>query len=140
MNIYFFFFCQTWKTFLAGFEKFRKIVTEKDYDIIALPEGVIAPTDNKDDVAIPHYSLVEKRRNSGEGVVLYIKDSLRYKVVDLAAENTEGHPTMEDLVAKLEKNGNLSYVTSSFLSWCFIISSSDNSHQCTIWTISLVLF
>lgn len=74
----------------------------ENYDIVALPETILAPTENKEDVAIPHYSLVENRKNSGDGVVLYIKDSLKYKVVDLTGENPEEKVTFEDLVEKLK--------------------------------------
>lgn len=87
---------------LGPFETFKQLVLNENYDIIALPETVLAPTENKEAVAIPHYSLVENRKNSGDGVVIYIKDSLKYKVVDLTTGNPEEHVTFEDLLDKLK--------------------------------------
>jgi len=87
---------------LGPFETFKQLVLNENYDIIALPETVLAPTENKEAVSIPHYSLVENRKNSGDGVVIYIKDSLKYKVVDLTTGNPEEHVTFEDLLDKLK--------------------------------------
>lgn len=69
-----------------------------------MPENILAPTEDKEAVSIPHYSLVENRRGSGDGVLMYIKDSLKYKVVDLTTDHPE-HVSFEELLEKLKKNG-----------------------------------
>uniref|UniRef100_A0AAR5P7Z2 FAS1 domain-containing protein n=1 Tax=Dendroctonus ponderosae TaxID=77166 RepID=A0AAR5P7Z2_DENPD len=84
------------------FETFKQLVLNENYDFVALPETVLAATENKAAVAIPHYSLVENRKNSGEGVVIYIKDSLKYKVDDLTSETSDGNFTFETLLEKLK--------------------------------------
>lgn len=71
-----------------------------------MPETVLAPTDNKEVVSIPNYSLVENRKTSGDGVVLYIKNSLKYKVVDLTTDNPEEHQvSFDQLLDKLKQSG-----------------------------------
>lgn len=90
---------------IIAFEKFKKAVIDENYDIITLPETVLPPTENKESVSIPHYSLVENRRGSGDGVLMYIKDSLKYKVVDLTVDNPDVHVSFEDLLEKLKKQG-----------------------------------
>ncbi|XP_060532365.1 skin secretory protein xP2 isoform X4 [Cylas formicarius] len=84
------------------FETFKQLVISENYDFVALPEAVLAPTDDVEAVKIPNYSLIENRKNSGEGVVLYIKDSLKFKVVDLTSENPETQVTFESLIEKLK--------------------------------------
>lgn len=86
------------------FETFKQLVLNENYDFVALPETVLATTGNKEAVAIPHYSLVENRKNSGDGVVIYIKDSLKYKVVDLTSETSDGNVTFETLLEKLKSS------------------------------------
>ena len=90
---------------ISGFETFKQLVINENYDIVALPETVLAPTDNKEGVSIPNYSLVENRKNSGEGVVLYIKNSLKYKVVDLTDNPEERQLSFEELLDKLKQSG-----------------------------------
>lgn len=85
------------------FEKFKKAVINENYDIITLPETVLPPTEDKEAVSIPHYSLVENRKGSGDGVLMYIKDSLKYKVVDLTVDNPDVHVSLEDLLEKLKQ-------------------------------------
>lgn len=100
---------------VIAFEKFKKAVIDENYDIIALPETVLPPTEDKDAVSIPNYSLVENRKNSGDGVLMYIKDSLKYKVVDLTVDNPDVHVSFEDLLDKLKKQGK--FCMMSFFIW-----------------------
>lgn len=89
----------------SDFEKFKELVINENYDIVALPDQVLAETENKEVLSIPHYSLVETRKNNGDGVAIYIKDSLKYKVIDLTAENPEEHLNFEQLLEKMKQNG-----------------------------------
>lgn len=100
---------------VIAFEKFKKAVIDENYDIITLPETVLPPTEDKGAVSIPNYSLVENRKNSGDGVLMYIKDSLKYKVVDLTVDNPDVHVSLEDLLDKLKKEGKFSMM--SFVIW-----------------------
>lgn len=86
---------------------------DQNYDIITLPENVLPPTEDKESVSIPNYSLVENRKGSGDGVLMYIKDSLKYKVVDLTVDNPDVHISFEDLLEKLKKQGK--YRTMSYV-------------------------
>lgn len=105
---------------IIAFEKFKKAVIDENYDIITLPETVLPPTEDKDAVSIPNYSLVERRKGSGDGVLMYIKDSLKYKVVDLTVDNPDIHVSIEDLLEKLKKQGK-----------CFMTSFSPGIVQFT---------
>lgn len=94
------------------FEKFKKAVLDENYDIITLPETVLPPTEDKGAVSIPHYSLIENRKGSGDGVLMYIKDSLKFKVVDLTVDNPDVHLSLEDLLDKLKKEGKYCMMSS----------------------------
>ncbi|CAG9831236.1 unnamed protein product [Diabrotica balteata] len=116
----------------TGFETFKKLVLNENYDIITLPETILAPTEDKEAVAIPNYSLVENRRGSGDGVIMYVKDSLKYKVVDLTAAATEtehAHLSFEDLLEKLKKNGHAAEAAALEAKACTTSRRSSSSRR-----------
>lgn len=89
----------------AGFAAFRELVVHENYDLIALPETCFDITPEKtEEMSIPNYSLLHSgRKDDKEGVAFYIKNSIKFKVIDMT--ESPGPISFEQLLSILKQSG-----------------------------------
>lgn len=77
----------------------------EDYDLIALPETCFDITPEKtEEMSIPNYSLLHSgRKDDKEGVAFYVKNSIKFKVIDMT--ESPGPISFEQLLSILKQCG-----------------------------------
>lgn len=81
------------RSILSGFNEFRNLILEQDFDVIAVTETWLSDAVDSDVVEIPGYQFLRKdRKGRGGGVGAYVRNSFHYQVVNVdspVSENLE---------------------------------------------------
>lgn len=97
--------CHLVNLIFPGFAAFKEIVIHENYDLIALPETCFDITPEKtEEMSIPNYSLLHSgRKDDKEGVAFYVKNSIKFKVIDMT--ESPGPISFEQLLSILKQAG-----------------------------------